>query len=74
MGSGEYGLDDLISFGKYGPKSELNLTIAQIIIRDPEYLEWCELNVGGFKLSSEAALELDLAIDWEEELGRWIEW
>jgi hypothetical protein len=55
-------MDDVISFGKY--KED---TIAEIIDKDPDYLEWAIFNVEDFELDDEALNFLENALGHEPE-------
>ena len=57
----QYRLEDPIAFGKYKPQ---RLTIAQIIDRDPTYIEWLLDNVDRFDLDDEAFEYYERQLGW----------
>jgi len=51
----QYGLYSRLRFGKH-----FGETVQEVIVNDPEWLEWALDNVVGMKLTPEAEKELDM--------------
>lgn len=58
-----YRPESKFGFGQYADS-----TIDEIITKDPDYVQWCAEEVDGFVLDEEAALLLDIELDWRKDL------
>lgn len=60
-------LTDKFDFGKHKTK-----TVEDVIWGDVTYIEWCFVNIPGFKLDKDASREYDVSYeDYEEQ--KWLE-